>query len=210
MSNVKVRPGLIEGKRIMEVDVEEWLKGKGEVFLRDIGVKEGQVVLDFGCNVGHYTIPAAKVVGERGKVYAVDSQIKSLDELMRTAAAEGLKNIVPIHSQATNLQVALKDESVDVVLLYDVLHYMDVAERNRIYDESYRVLKVNALLSVYPKHSKLDEPLWNLSNMRLEDLIREIEGARFHFEGKLHRRLIHDNNCNKGYVLSFSKRKKIR
>jgi ubiquinone/menaquinone biosynthesis C-methylase UbiE len=56
----------------MEVDVKEWLKEKGEVFLKNIGIKEGQVILDFGCNVGHYTIAAAKIVGKQGRVYAVD------------------------------------------------------------------------------------------------------------------------------------------
>ena len=33
----------------MEIDVKEWLNREGEVFLGDIGIKKGDVVLDFGC-----------------------------------------------------------------------------------------------------------------------------------------------------------------
>ena len=190
----------------MEADVKEWLKKKGMIFLKNISIKEGQVVVDFGCRVGHYTIPAAKVVGKQGRVYAMDKDIESLNELMQIAKTKGLKNIVPIYSQSAELKINLKDESVDVVLLYDVLHYMDVTERNKIYKESYRVLKTDALLSVYPKHNKLDEPLWNLSDMQLEDVIKEIESAKFHFEGKFYKKLIHDNNYNMGYILTFTKK----
>ena len=189
----------------MEADVREWLKEKGKEFLKDIGIKEGQVVLDFGCNVGHYTIPAAEVVGEEGRVYAIDKDIESLNELMRTAKIKGLRNIVPILIQSSDLKINLKDESVDVILLYDVLHYIDAMGRNKIYNESYRILKNDGLLSVYPKHNKSDEPLWNLSNMQLEDVIKEIESTKFRFERQFYKKLIHNNIYNMGYILNFIK-----
>lgn len=190
----------------METDVKKWIDNDGMAFLRSIGVKEGDIVLDFGCNVGHYTIPAAKVVGNHGRIYAVDKDMESLNELMHIAKAEGLKNIVPVHSQSADLKINLKDKSVDVVLLYDVLHYMNVTERNKIYKESYRVLKTGALLLVYPKHNKFDEPLWNLSDMRLEDVIKEIKSVKFNFEGQSYKKLIHDDNYNTDYILNFSVR----
>jgi len=40
--------------------------------LRAIGVKPGQVVLELGCGPGFFTIPAGKIVGEEGLVYALD------------------------------------------------------------------------------------------------------------------------------------------
>ena len=189
----------------METDIERWLRGEGKVFLEDIGIKRGQSILDFGCGTGHYTIPAAKVVGEEGQVYALDKDREVLNKLMQRVGSEGLKNIVSIGNQSEELKINLEDESVDVILLYDILHYLDVMERNKIYNESYRALKNGALLSVYPKHDKLDEPLWNLSDMRLEDVIEEIESAKFNFEGKFYKKLIHDNNYSKGYILSFTK-----
>jgi len=40
--------------------------------LEEVGIKPGFHVLDFGCGPGSYIIPLAKLVGESGKVYAMD------------------------------------------------------------------------------------------------------------------------------------------
>jgi len=193
---------------MMENNVKEWLGKNGELFLKDICIKKNQVVLDFGCGAGYYTIPAAKVVGKEGKVYALDKDREVLNQLTQTAESEGLKNIVSIGNQSGELKINLEKEPIDAILLYDILHYLDVMERNKIYNEFYRVLKTDALLSVYPKHNKLDDPLWNLSDMLLEDVIKEIEGAKFNFKGQFYKKLIHDDNYNMGYILNFTKGKK--
>jgi hypothetical protein len=79
-------------------------------------------------------------------------------------------------------------------------------EREKMYVECHRILKNGALLSVYPKHNKSDEPLWNLSDMQLEDITKEIEDVKFKFEGQFHKNLIHDDNYNMGYILNFTKK----
>ena len=185
---------------LIKINIEKWLKENGERFLKDIGIKRGQVVLDFGCGAGHYTIPAAKVVGEKGKVYAIDEDEEALDELMKIAESENLGNIEPIETSG-ELKIPLGDESVDVVLLYDVLHYIE--KRRKIIDEVHRVMKTNGLLSIYPKHHKLDNPLRGLADLSLEDIIKEIEVSNFYLERKFFKRLVHDDNYNKGYVLNF-------
>jgi len=186
----------------VKTDLERWLTEEGTIFLKEVGVKKGQVILDFGCGAGHYTIPVAKVVGKEGKVYAVDKDREALNQLMHIAKSEELKNIEPMNTQE-ELKIELEDESVDLILLYDVLHYMD--QRRKILDEIRRVLKPGALLSVYPKHHKFDDPLWTLAHMGLEDVIKEIEKADFHLEKKSFKKLIHDDNYDKGYILNFKK-----
>jgi len=189
----------------METDVQNWIEREGEVFLKDMGVRKGQLVLDFGCGVGHYTIPAAKVVGKEGKVYAVDKDREALDKLTEMAESKGLKNILIIKTSG-DLKIDLKDRSIDVVLLYDVLHYMKAQERKEIYGEVYRILKNDGLLFVYPKHHKCDESLWNLADMKLEDVIKEIESANFYVKRKCLKTLIHDDNYDEGFILNFTKR----
>ncbi len=54
-------------------------------FLTSSGAKKGLVILDFGCGSGTYTIPAAKLVGATGRVYAVDINSTALDRLERKA-----------------------------------------------------------------------------------------------------------------------------
>ena len=40
--------------------------------LKDAGIQPGMSVLDFGCGLGRYSLPAARIVGKEGVVYAVD------------------------------------------------------------------------------------------------------------------------------------------
>ena len=61
-------------------DIKKWFDQIGEIFLIDVGVKQNHSVIDFGCGKGNYTIPAARIVGKRGKVYAIDKNKESLDE----------------------------------------------------------------------------------------------------------------------------------
>jgi len=190
----------------MEIDIKEWLNGEGEVFLKDIGIKKADVILDFGCGDGPYTIPAAKVVGKEGKVYTMDKDVESINKLMEIVKTKGLKNIIPLHIKSEELKVNLERESIDAVLLYDVLHYMENLERKKIYEEIYRILKTGGLLSVYPKHRKSDEPLWNLSNMRLDDVIGEINSRHFYLQRKFYKKLLHNNHYNRGYILNFRKK----
>jgi len=191
----------------MENDVKRWLREEGEAFLKDIGIRKGQTILDFGCGVGHYTIPAAKVVGEEGKIYAIDKDGNVLDQLIQIAESEGLKNVLPIKTSG-DFKIELENESVDVVLLYDVLHYMNVKERRKIYGEVHRILKSGGFFSIYPKHLESDGALWNLSGMELEDIIKEIKRKNFYFERKFYKSLIHDDNYDKGYILKFKKKRK--
>ena len=195
-----------EGRENMEIDVKEWLNREGEVFLEDIGIKKGDVILDFGCGDGPYTIPAAKVVSKEGKVYAMDKDIESMHKLMEIAKTKGLKNIIPIHTKSEESKINLESESIDAVLLYDVLHYIEALGRKRIYEEIYRILKTGGILSVYPKHRKSDEPLWNLSDMELDDVIEEINIWHFYLQRKFYKKLLHNGNYNMGYILNFRKK----
>jgi ubiquinone/menaquinone biosynthesis C-methylase UbiE len=184
-------------------EVKKWLKEDGNKFLREMGMKRGQTILDFGCGRGHYAIPAAQVVGDGGKVYAVEKESEVLDTLMERAATEGLKNIERVDTSG-ELRLPLEDRSCDVALLYDILHYSE--ERKELIDEVYRVLKPGALLSVYPKHHRSDNPSGTLAHMSLEDVIEEIESLNFQLERKYFGNLLHDDSYNEGYVLNFRRR----
>jgi hypothetical protein len=73
--------------------------------------------------------------------------------------------------------------------------------------ELHRLLKYEALLSVYPKHYKSDFPMWSLADMSLHDIIKEITGMGFRFENKRYEKLFHFHSYTSGYILTFRKRK---
>lgn len=188
----------------MLYDVKRWLNGAGEEFLKKVGIKKGQALVDFGCGAGHYTIPVAKIVGKEGKVFAVEKDREALAQLMHLAKSLDLENIVPVET-LRELKIHLQNELVDVILLYDVLHYMETEKRREVYKEIYEILKIGGLLSVYPKHCESDEPLWNFSDMKLETIMKEIESANFCFKQQIFDELIHDDKCDKGIVLNFAR-----
>lgn len=172
--------------------MDKWLDGKGEAILREAGIKKGHVVLDFGCGSGNYTIPAAKIVGEKGVVYALDKNRWKLDNLMRRAGSHGLINIIRIDTSG-EIDTRLSDGSIDVILLYDVFWYFPLRDRRLtlLLDELYRVSKPNALLSVFPKH------------IDAERLKEKIESHGFTFTNMLSGNFLHDNRLEKGEILNF-------
>ena len=97
------------------------LESRALEMLQEIGVRRGQIVLDFGCGSGAYTIPAAKIVDEQGRVYALDKNREALDKLMQKAESADLRNIERMDTLGEP-QIELTDDSVDVVLLFDVFH----------------------------------------------------------------------------------------
>lgn len=107
-------------------------------------VHEGQTFLDFGCGTGSFTIPAARIVGSQGKVYAVDCFPGQLKIVNKQSRKEGLRNIETILS---NGHTGLPDESVDIVWMCDVLH--ELPERQTVLRELHRVLKKDGVLAIY-------------------------------------------------------------
>ena len=182
----------------MTKDVKEWIGKRGEKFLRDLGVRKGHTLLDFGCGEGHYTIPAARVVGKKGKIYALDKDRQALDRLMKIAKKEKLKNIKTIKTKG-ELKIPLEEESTDGILLFDVMHshynIKGLRERKKLLKDVWRVAKPNSYISIFPKH------------IESVDIRKEAEKVKFHFEGKYLKKLIHDVSFDEGIIFKFSKSK---
>ncbi|EMR73349.1 methylase involved in ubiquinone/menaquinone biosynthesis, partial [Thaumarchaeota archaeon SCGC AB-539-E09] len=150
------------------------------------------LTLDFGCGSGNYAIPAATIVGEKGVVYALDKNRWKLDDLVRKAESKGLRNIVRIDTSG-EIDTGLEDNSIDVILLYDVFWYFPLSDRRllMLMDELYRVSKPDSLLSVYPKH---------IDSERLRE---KIESRGFIFKNMFSGNLLHDNRLERGEILNF-------
>jgi len=98
-----------------------------EEILSAIGVTPGSVFIDIGCGSGFFTVPAARLVGNHGKVYALDMSWNAVALLKERAAAEGLRNIVA--------EVGLAEDRLfceacgDIVFFGIVLHDFDDPEK---------------------------------------------------------------------------------
>lgn len=193
----------------MNDQMKQWECQDGIGFLRDIGIRPGDKVLDFGCRIGHYSIPAAFVVAHLGVVCALDKDQRSLGQLKEKAKKYGLSNIRTMRTPGqTNIDIA--SNTMDVVLLYDVLHYFTQHDRRKLYQEAGRVLTPTGLLSVYPKHTVEDVPSKEFKEMRLSDVEREIQISGFEPDGRWDAIISHDDGLERGYVLNFRKKRHVR
>ena len=91
-----------------------------DTMLDSLNIKPGDVVCDMGCGNGFYTLKLAKLVGEKGKVIAVEIQREMLGLLDDRAKQEKVANIDTV--LGTVIDPKLPKEAVDLVLLVDVYH----------------------------------------------------------------------------------------
>jgi len=108
------------------------------------GLKPGQKVLEVGCGPGFFTIPAAKIVGAEGVVYALDVNPFAVETVQRKVEKEGLDNVKILFADAA--KTGLPDESVDLAFLFGVIHALE--DVDAVMREMHRVLKAKGILSV--------------------------------------------------------------
>ncbi|PIU12558.1 MAG: class I SAM-dependent methyltransferase [Hadesarchaea archaeon CG08_land_8_20_14_0_20_51_8] len=95
-------------------------------------------VSDFGCGYGTFSIPAAKLVS--GKVYAIDIDPKMIAVVKDKTQNNAVNNIKTIVHDLLGKGSGLKNESVDYVLLFNVLH---TQYPRKLLDEAFRILRTN-------------------------------------------------------------------
>lgn len=181
-------------------DAESWLHSHGEAFLRRVGVRQDQCVLDFGCRHGQYTLPAARVVGPRGCVYAVDKDAEALRTLRQKIRARKIANIY-VSRVTRSPRLPVPPETADVALVYDVLHggYLPEAEqRVRLLDQVQAALKPGGLLSCYLTHLRQ-------YGLTFTQLHGEIGSAGFRLESRARRKLVHDGKLVRGWIFRYRK-----
>lgn len=122
-------------------------------------------VADLGCGkFGYFVFPLTKIIGKRGKIYAVDVIKDNLKSINSVAQAENLTQIETIWS---NLEIykgtKISDNSLDVALLICLLHqsekYLDILK------ESVRMLKTGGRLLIVD---------WNKENFIFKNKDKEI------------------------------------
>ena len=118
-------------------------------WLQRAGVKEGDVVLDEGFGMGTSSIAAARLVGPRGKVYALDNEPLHVVILWLRAKMRLLKSLKVFLSSADSIR--LPDDSVDVVYISDAFHEFP---KERTLDELHRVLKPGGILAIWEEYEK--------------------------------------------------------
>lgn len=91
--------------------------------LNAFDVQPGTHLADVGAGTGFFAIPAAELVGPKGRVYALDLSAEMLADLQAKLRRTPMRNLEPLRS--TEDRIPLPDAGVDFVLMACVLHELD-------------------------------------------------------------------------------------
>ena len=167
-----------------EKTITEWREKEYIPAMRDYGLGEGGVVVDYGCSIGNYTIPLAQLVSDSGKVYAADIDNTVFDTVMTRAEEFDLHNVICI-APKKGYVLPLNDAEADAFIIYDLIHYLKSdGILPDVVSECKRVLKAGGIFSVLPFHLSANsvKDIWNLIEDNGFAFIGTAKGVGLHFE----------------------------
>lgn len=131
-------------------------------------LREGMTALDIGCGPGFFAIPMAQLVGESGRVIAVDLQKGMLDRVRRKIAGSTLEQRIVLHKCETD-RIGIS-EAVDFALLFYVIH--EIPEKEKFFNEMSNIMKQTGQILVV-------EPLFHVSKASFQRTLGKAEAAGF-------------------------------
>jgi ubiquinone/menaquinone biosynthesis C-methylase UbiE len=163
-----------------------------EAVLKQIELRPGMKVADFGCGAGFFSLPIARLIGEKGLVYALDVVPQKLEAVGSQAKAQSVYNI---ETRRVDLEIengsGLESESVDWVIMKDML--FQNKNKSQILKEARRVLKIGGRVLIIEWKSEdftvgptkdlrmYKESLIELSKNSGFNFLKEIEANNFHY-----------------------------
>ncbi len=147
--------------------IRRWLQNPEEILAPY--VTEGMTILEVGPGMGFFTSPAARSVGETGKIIAVDVQEKMLNALIKRALKAGVGNrIVAKWIESDNIGVS---EPIDLCLLINVVH--EVPDPAGLFSQIKSTLKPSGKVLL------MEPSGWHVSERQFQDTLALASNAGF-------------------------------
>lgn len=127
-------------------------------------LQSGMKAIDFGCAMGYFSLPMARMAGKSGSVYCFDIQQKMLSKLTSRALKHGLSDIIKpiLINDEADIYENLK-ESIDFVLLFAVAH--EVPDQQKLFTDLAMMMKPGSLML-------FAEPAGHVSQREFEQSIK--------------------------------------
>jgi SAM-dependent methyltransferase len=116
---VYARPMGVAGAPWLDREEREREEAPGRALMM-IGITPGSTVADIGAGSGYFTERLARLVGEAGRVYAIDIQPEMLELIAARVRRERLGNVSIVLGEPANPR--LPSASIDLALMVDVYH----------------------------------------------------------------------------------------
>ncbi len=153
------------------MNIVDLIMNKANSNFKTLGLKEGQVVVDYGCGPARYIENASKAVGAAGKVYAVDIHPLAIEKVNIKIKQKQLNNVEAVLADA--YVTPINKESVDVVYALDMFHM--VSSPLELLQEFHRLLKHKGIAIIEDGHQKRSESIEKIISSGLFTIIEESE-----------------------------------
>jgi ubiquinone/menaquinone biosynthesis C-methylase UbiE len=137
--------------------------------VKKFGIKPGMTIVDYGCGPGRYTIRFAKLVGEQGRVFAVDIHELAIEAVKQKIDEHGFKNIVPV--LAKGYDSTLPDHVADVICAIDM--FFIIKKPTEFLAELKRITKSDGILVIDDGHQKRSTTKTNILQSGHWDIFEE-------------------------------------
>lgn len=165
--------------------------------ITQLGLQPGMKVADLGSGTGYYSLEAARLVGDKGRVFAVDIQKELLTRLRNNAHKQGVYNIEVVWGDLERLGgTKLREAFIDVVVASNV--FFQLEDQKTLALEIKRILKPGGLACVidwFGNHSNVASP--HKSPVFTEESIKAI----FEREGFIFERSFQAGSHHRGLLL---------
>jgi len=127
----------------------EWLESEGAKMLLDLGVKQGDNVVDYGCGEGRYTIPLSQIVGKQGCVYSVEQDENAIATVQKRLPQFSNLDIVKfLNVSRLETSEILQENSIDAIFVFDALQY--IQDWDLLFRYFFKIVKPSGLVCIYP------------------------------------------------------------
>jgi len=124
-----------------------------DIVLKELNIRSGQTILDAGCGNGYMSKEFSKLLGDTGKVYALDPDKAVIEILTQETKGTNIEAIVGDITRRTQIE----DSSVELIYLSTVFHGFSKDEIDGFQKEVKRLLKPDAVLAIL-EFKKINTP----------------------------------------------------
>lgn len=112
--------------------------------LVNLHLHKGDIMADIGCGIGYFSFSASKIVGNSGKIFAMDIQPEMLHDVEAKINENNISNIEIVLTDENDLK--LEDNKVNFAFISNVLH--EVEEKDSFLNEVKRIISHHGKIAI--------------------------------------------------------------
>ncbi len=121
--------------------------------VQNFGIQPGMTVVDYGCGPGRYTTRFARLVGDKGRVFAVDIHELAIEGVKKRIKKQGLNTVTPV--LAKGYDSGIPEGTADIVCAIDI--FFGINDPSAFLKELRRITHPKGFLVIDDGHQSRKE-----------------------------------------------------